>query len=134
MKKPRCAHCQGESVKLRANVTSSGVRQVAWRCLSCERWAEKPVHWIGYAALTVYLRQFKASLDDIPIVHDYSSATPCVICGEPGEMHHWAPRAYQARFGDDWVLWPMAPLCQRHHHLWHTIVTPDLLFDGSVEG
>jgi hypothetical protein len=65
-------------------------------------------------------------MGDIPLVADYSAENTCVICGQPGETHHWAPQAMSEQFGDDWFHWPVCPLCQGHHRLWHQIVTPEL--------
>lgn len=122
----QCDHCNGKELKLRRQVTGSGVAQVAWRCIECDRWAQKPPVWIGHLSLSDYLKQFGSVIDDIPLVADYSDQQACIICGEPGEWHHFAPQALSLAFGDDWLKWPCAPLCVRHHRLWHDTVTPNL--------
>lgn len=76
------------------------------------------MRWLGHAALG------GRHIEDLPIVNDYSNASPCIICGEPGEWMHWAPQALAARFGPDWTKWPQDPLCVKHHTLWHRIVWP----------
>lgn len=132
MRPPECRHCGSKNVKLRTNVTTSGVRQFAWRCLDCDRWAEKPIRWLGHEYLSAQLKRlYGATLDQIPAVEDYSGEHPCVICGAPGEVHHWAPRAYKDEFGDDWWDWPTAPLCRKHHRLWHRVVTPELVYHDA---
>jgi hypothetical protein len=123
--RPRCVRCGGrESVKMQRQKTASGVSQVAWYCERCRRWAETPVHWQSHAELTQTLARQGATIDDIPIVNDYTRAAPCIICGEPGEWMHWAPQALADRFGADWSKWPQDPLCVKHHRLWHDTVWP----------
>jgi hypothetical protein len=65
-------------------------------------------------------------IGDLPTVQNSSKKTPCIICGEPGEEHHFAPRIVADAFGDDWEKWPTAFLCIKHHLLWHRVVTPHL--------
>ena len=124
---PICTHCGGCKVKLRRQVASSGVSQVAWRCLECDRWAENPPIWLSHAVLNSALARWQAKVTDLEIIADYSADHPCIICGRPGEDHHWAPQALAKNFGDDWPLWPMAYLCKEHHDLWHRTVTPYLV-------
>lgn len=107
---------------------ASGVLQFAWRCLDCDRWAESPPKWISHNWLLQALTKQGATFEDIPIVADYSDMQPCVVCGAPGEVHHWAPEAMAELFGADWTDWPTSPLCVKHHHLWHQIVTPSLVY------
>lgn len=123
---PQCVHCGGASVKICQQITASGVSQFAWRCLSCDRWAENPPQWIPHSTISKICADYGKTRYDIRVVHDYSQNMPCVVCGAPGEWHHWAPRAFQDDFGDDWTQWPGASLCKFHHDLWHTIVTPAL--------
>ena len=124
IERPTCHKCGGKNVRLRRQISASGVAIVAWRCLDCDRWAVWPVNWIKHEYLSAYLEPY--CIDDIPIIADYSDQTPCVICGEPGQLHHFAPQAWSARFGPEWHLWPCAYLCDKHHQLWHKIVTPVL--------
>lgn len=125
---PECAHCGSiTSVKLRKHIISSGVAQIAWWCIDCERWAQKPPQWIKHTIVAKRLAKQGNTIDDIPNVADNSDATPCIICGEPGEVHHWAPQAYELEFGEDWWSYPTCSLCKHHHDQWHRIVTPGLL-------
>jgi len=101
--------------------------------MSCERWAEKPVHWLKHDSLREKLEAQGNTLEEIPTVGDYSGLQPCVICGEPGEIHHWAPQALQEAFGEEWIKWPTAPLCLKHHRLWHRVVTPALVYHNNTE-
>jgi len=127
LKVPACAHCgSSASVKLRKHIIANGKTQIAWWCIDCERWALKPPHWIKHALVAHRLEKQGATIDDIPAIADHSDATPCIICGEPGEVHHWAPQAYRDEFGDDWWAYPTAHLCDYHHKQWHKIVTPQL--------
>jgi hypothetical protein len=125
---PTCEHCGKDGTKLRRIITGSGVSMVAWRCMICDRWAKKPVQWLKHDELCQWLQsRWRAGLDDIPIVNDYSDQTPCAICGAPGQWHHWAPQAWAEQFGEEWTKWPCTYLCERHHQLWHRIVTPALV-------
>ena len=123
---PTCGHCGGDNVKMRRQIIANGGSQFAWRCLDCDRWAEKPPKWIKHEEVEVLLKRYHKTLDDILTVEDYSNLQPCVVCGEPGEVHHWAPQALESEFGADWYKWPTAPLCLRHHLLWHKVITPTL--------
>jgi hypothetical protein len=118
MASEQCGHCGGWNVELRRQITSSGINQVAWWCTECDTWSVSPPKWLPHRQLI--------RLDDIPIVHDYSGAMLCIICGKPAELHHWAPQTFAALFGDAWHKWPTAALCPEHHDLWHKIVTPIL--------
>lgn len=121
-----CAHCGSTELKLRRQLIVSGAAQIAWRCLHCGRWAETSPHWIAHDTLLRYLRRWDAKIDTIPLVADYSVEQPCIICGKPGEYHHWAPQCLADAFGEDWGRWPGAALCVFHHRLWHDTVTPEL--------
>lgn len=112
---------------MRQHISANGTSQFAWYCMDCKRWALRPPQWIKHDVLKRQLAKQDAVLEDIPITEDYRNALPCVVCGEPGEMHHWAPQAYSESFGEDWYLWPLEALCIRHHRRWHQIVTPDLV-------
>lgn len=136
--RPTCAHCGSTNIKLRRQIIANGTSQVAWRCLECNRWAESPARWLKHVEVEALLDPYNVTLGELAIVADYRDAQACVVCGEPGELHHWAPQAYADQFGDEWYLYPMAPLCPRHHRLWHEIVTPDLVHgscrpDGKEE-
>ena len=124
LERPTCCKCGSKNVKLRRQISASGVAMVAWRCLDCDHWAAWPVNWIKHEYLATFLEPYH--IDDIPIIADYSDRTPCVICGEPGQNHHFAPQAWSDRFGPEWHLWPCAYLCAKHHKLWHGVVTPGL--------
>jgi hypothetical protein len=123
---PTCQHCGSSNVKLRRYIISNGTSQISWRCLDCNRWAEKIRMSISYDIILGILRKWGKVLKDLPIAEDRSSDTPCVVCGAPGEYHHWAPSAWNIRFGEEWNKWPCSYLCPKHHHLWHAIVTPTL--------
>ena len=93
----------------------------------CDKWSEKPIHWLKHYEVNEYLTRYKITINDLPIVENYSGETPCIICGDPGQLHHWAPQAYTQAFGiEEYFLWPTEYLCIKHHKLWHTIVTPEL--------
>lgn len=123
--------CGSGKVKLRRNLMANGVSQVAWFCLECSQWAEKPAHWLKYSDVLDILKPYGANMLSIPLVADYSTNCRCIICGEPGEWHHWAPQSMELSFGADWWKWPGANLCIAHHRLWHRIVTPGLIPEGS---
>lgn len=107
-------------------IIANGSSQYAWRCSICDKWAQKPVIWLKHETVNEYLAQWHYSLDKIIVVADFSNDTHCVVCGRPGiEYNHWAPRAYKDRFGEDWSSYPGDYLCIYHHHLWHTIMTPE---------
>ena len=122
-----CKHCETNgSIKLRKQFTTSGVAQIAWYCLKCKQWAEKPARWLAHSYVKFLCDRYHKTIDDIVTIKDYRGDYLCVICGEPSEVHHWAPQAMQKAFGADWVLWPTAPLCVKHHRQWHDTVTPNL--------
>lgn len=52
--------------------------------------------------------------------------TPCARCGSHANVqyHHWAPRALFPDGEAD--KWPISPLCQACHSIWHRVVTPVL--------
>lgn len=126
--KPKaCAHCGSSQILLRKQRIASGVFQYGWYCITCDRWAINPTKWIPHAILKLALEKQGKSIDDIPCLNDYSSQCPCIVCGHPGEVHHWAPQALKERFGANWTDWPTNCLCREHHHLWHTVVTPYLV-------
>ena len=127
---PKCAHCGDGNVKLRRVIACNGVAQVRWHCLDCNRCAELPFRSIPYSEAQQIMEKHGKCLNDIPKVQPHATI-PCMICGEPAEMHHWAPVALQKHFGDDWRDWPVGELCQRHHNLWHQIVTPRLPKGGD---
>lgn len=131
MKIPICVHCGSSSIVLRGHRTASGVRQYSWYCLDCKRWAESPPKWLGHQLLRAKLKQQNATLAQVPLLEDDADVQRCVICGAPAETHHWAPEAYRDEFGDDWWKWPTAPLCHKHHRLWHKIVTPELVYHNA---
>jgi len=130
MKRPACAHCGGDGVVMRRQIIANGTPQFAWHCTARSRWALTPPQWIKHDILRRQLAKQGAAPEDIPVVGDWSDAIPCVICGEPGEVHHWSPQAYSEYFGDGWHLWPTAALCRLHHRQWHEIVTPELVGVG----
>jgi hypothetical protein len=123
--RPQCRHCNGDTF-MRGARGANGVVRYAWYCLACQRWAVFGGQWISHASLTLRLAQQGARPEDIPIVQDDSAVAPCVICGDPGEAHHWAPQHLKEAFGDEWYKWPTANLCRPHHDLWHHILTPNM--------
>jgi hypothetical protein len=125
IERPRCARCYSlEHVKMRRQITASGVSQIAWYCEKCKRWAELPVRWQPHDLLIPALAKQGATIDNLPVVNDRSHTAPCVICGEPGEWMHWAPQALAEQFGPEWGKWPQDPLCVKHHRQWHDTVWP----------
>lgn len=126
LSKPRCIHCDSPNTKLRRQIIVDGTSQVAWRCVKCDRWAENPPKWIRHEDANKLLRQWCAEIDDLPIVEDHSDRQLCIICGEPGQNHHFAPKVLAEAFGGDWGKWPEVNLCLKHHRLWHDTVTSGL--------
>lgn len=124
--RPACAHCGATHVLLRKQRVSNGTYQIAWHCPVCGRWAELPVVWLKHEAVRALLQKYDTEIDDVPVITDYSDSCPCIVCGNPGEWHHWAPQSMAHLFGNDWMRWPTAPLCPEHHRLWHDLVTPNL--------
>jgi hypothetical protein len=124
---PTCAHCGGSDIKLRRQLTTSGVSFLAWRCLVCDRWAENPVRWLKHDLIIPRLERQGVTLDDIPLVADNSQELVCAVCGAHGvSEHHWAPQSMRELFGSDWHNYPTDYLCKKHHELWHALVTPEL--------
>lgn len=96
--------------------------------MNCNRSAQENGPALPYEEVKKVLAPFGQSIDDLPIVKDNTNSQEvCVVCGSPAEWHHWAPTAYAEKFGEDWSLYPTAPLCRYHHFLWHDIVTPGLV-------
>ena len=130
MKHPVCVRCGSYDVKLRKQITSSGAIQIAWYCRECYRWAEIPQKWLRHDFINAEFKKNIHTKDstiyNIPTINDSSGDNPCIICGGPGENHHWAPQAYESDFGVEWIAWPTAALCLEHHRQWHNIVTPTL--------
>ncbi len=124
--RPACVHCGHNNTKLRRQIIANGANQIAWWCINCQRWAVTPVRWISYYEAERLLKPYGANIGQIPVVEDYSNRLPCIICGAPGELHHWAPQSLKSCFGEEWSKWPLAPLCVKHHLLWHQLVTPTL--------
>lgn len=137
MKHPICAHCGSIRTKLRKQITSSGAIQVAWICTECHRWAELPHRWISHDFINAEFKKGQrtenSTIDSIPTIKDSSNMNPCIICGAPGEEHHWAPQAYKSDFGKEWMSWPTSSLCLEHHRQWHNIVTPSLVTHKKEE-
>ena len=133
VKAPICSRCGSADVKLRKQIISNGDLQIAWRCMNCQRWAEQPMKWLAHTPLRIALERKGYTIDDIPTIEDYSDCQPCIICGAPGESHHWAPQAFEIDFGEDWIQWPIEALCLEHHRQWHSIVTPSLVFHNDAE-
>lgn len=126
-KRPRCERCNHiKPVVLRRNVASNGVNQFFWWCSNCEKPAIKGSKLIGHEVINHWINGglLRATVDDIPVVNDYSTKQFCEVCGVQGaEVHHFAPQALADLFGDNWYLWPVAYLCKPHHDLWHSVVT-----------
>lgn len=117
-KRIACVHC-GVSLDadLVRTITTSGTSQVYWKCLRCKRNANGPGKFIEHSKITKY----GIKIENIPVEKDYRTER-CAVCGALGaEYHHWAPRHL---FGDDADKWPGAHLCNKHHTLWHRLVTP----------
>lgn len=131
--KPGCRRCGGNDIKLRRQIKANGSVAIGWWCLECHRWAIPGGAWLKHSEVEAHLLPFKSKIEDIPVAEDYSQDHPCVICGEPGEWHHFAPQAWAEEFGDDWRLWPGAYLCIKHHQQWHRIVTPSLVWHDKMD-
>lgn len=123
-KQIECKHCKVQRwADLTRDITASGVSQIYWQCQTCK--CNATGTFIEHEKVTKY----GINIDDIPVVMDYRGER-CAVCGELGaEYHHWAPRHL---FGDaDAEKWPGAYLCQKHHTLWHRIVTPLMSMRGK---
>lgn len=112
-------------------IGSSGTSYYALWCKDCERWVESPPRWIKHAIIERALERQGIKVENIYVVGDDSHSTPCIICGAPGEWHHWAPQALSHHLGE-WPHWPCAYLCRHHHLQWHKAVTPALVFGGQL--
>jgi len=55
-------------------------------------------------------------------------------CGSRAtQLHHWAPQTLEDWFGEEWAKWPTSWLCrEKHHPLWHRVVTPELTSPKTV--
>jgi hypothetical protein len=138
MLKPVCQHCQSEQhVKLRRRINANGATAVFWYCLTCQRSAELNGRALKHERAAALLAPHGKTIDDLPIVDDYrTNGEPCIICGErETEFNHWLPQTYATlpEIASEWSTWANvgAPLCHRHHLLWHRIVTPQLPGIGS---
>lgn len=130
-----CDHCEGGNTRIRCQIIANGLRQFGWYCLDCQRWAEKPIRWLAHTWVEAVCQRHGKTSADIPAIADFSNENNCIICGQPGEMHHWAPQALKNHFGEDYWRWPMAALCVLHHRLWHNAVTPHIPgFGGPTNG
>ena len=124
-KRQPCRFCTFiDAVKLRRKIASNGVNMYTWWCTECEQHASV-LTFIPHKVVKGWQdsNKLKISLDEIPVVDDFSHELPCVICGQPGEYHHWAPQSLAEFFGNDWQKWPGSALCRKHHNQWHSIVT-----------
>jgi protein-arginine kinase activator protein McsA len=120
-KTKRCQRCnQNVSALLVRRISASGVSMVYWQCPDCQDAIDKAPHWIKHDQLTTA----KIDPETLPVAGDYRQQHACAVCGSVGtEYHHFAPKHL---FGDEADLWPTAYLCLRHHHQWHTLVTPEM--------
>jgi hypothetical protein len=138
MLKPNCRYCQSDKhVKLRRRVNGNGSIAVYWYCLDCEKGAELGERSISHSRANEYLAPYGKTIDDLPIVADYThESEPCLICGaRDTEFNHWLPQMFAERSDvqPDWQVWQNvgAPLCHKHHLLWHRVVTPYMPGIGS---
>jgi len=129
--KPTCHVCgQRDSVLLRRNTTRNGTSQVFWYCFRCQRYATLPVRWLPHMVAEQIAAQIGKTFNDIPVLVDWrDESQPCVICGSfDTEYHHWMPQVLASKpaVATEWSTWSTqgAPLCRRHHLLWHDQVTP----------
>jgi hypothetical protein len=139
LRKPACSHCDKRMpVKLGRMIAAGGQKNIAWYCTSCLRWATKSSLWLPhprvertlqYIALRYPDNDYPLTLDEIPLINDYSHDTACFICGAPGaQYNHFLPQVYKDHPGvsGEWERWNEcgAYLCQAHHDLWHNLVAP----------
>jgi hypothetical protein len=121
-----CNHCRcSKAVKLRRNITKSNHSQFYWYCTDCQRKATSmEVYFIPHEVIRYWIANgLLPDMESIPIINDYRGE-PCIICGETGvQFHHFAPQAFRELFGEEWIRWPGAYLCDEHHRQWHSVVT-----------
>jgi hypothetical protein len=115
---------------LRRNITGNGTDQVFWWCEACQR--TTPPGFLSHEAVRSYLSQYGKTLEDLPILHNYSADAPrCAICGAVGaEYNHYMPRTFyrDPDITPEWAAWEQqgAYLCRHHHMIWHRLVTPHI--------
>lgn len=127
IRKP-CEYCDAkkEMVILQRVIMANGHTHVAWICTSCHRYARRSNQWIGYDILEIWIQHNKIPpIDELPIFADKrTDEIQCFVCGHLGaELHHFAPTSLKNYFGNV-ELWPKEYLCDEHHKLWHSILTP----------
>lgn len=102
---------------------SNGTWAIGYVCELCEGWTgdgECKSYWMRHE----HLRSHGIIIESLRVKGELARLQPCIICNEPGELHHWAPQCVERQF-EEYNKWPTAYLCQKHHAEWHRIVTPD---------
>lgn len=137
--KPACTKCgERRAVKLVRKISAGGQTFVAWFCHDCQRHATPPEYWLAHAQVERFLQYLAArypnkdyprTIDDIPLLNDYSGEQHCFICGRPGaQYHHLMPQAFRDHpdVAPDWPEWDKVGvfLCLHHHQVWHNLVAP----------
>jgi hypothetical protein len=127
-------------------VKSNGDVQVAWYCLKCERWVKDGQRlWLPHVLVKEFLQYWStvraadhlpSTIDQLPLVRDYTGFEPCVICGaKASEYHHFMPQVFRndPDIAPEWARWNEcgAHLCPTHHKLWHERVAPLHALAGS---
>lgn len=123
-----CEYCQAaiELITLQRVIMSSGHIHVAWICTACGRYARKSKQFIAHAVIEVWEQYGKIPpRDELPIFADNRlPEVRCFVCGQlEAQLHHFAPKALTKYLGDA-ELWPKEYLCDEHHQLWHSVLTP----------
>lgn len=115
-----CEKCNSDQpVRLVRIISQSGVSMVYWNCIKGNHAINKPVKYIPH----VQIKSAKIDLETLPVASNYSGHEVCAVCGSPyAERHHWAPR----HLFQDADSWPQDYLCDKHHKMWHDIVTPNM--------
>lgn len=124
-----CRICKTRTeATLHLKFTNSGSEQFVWICNNCKILNPfNGVLWIKND--TVYEHLTLDQIREIPILIP-DPYIRCAVCGgRKAELHHWAPRFI---FADECEKWPKDYLCNKHHDMWHKLVTP--MMEQSTAG
>lgn len=113
-----CAKCGHSKCTLVKTPKFDGSFQVWLKCDKCNK---------NFRGSAQFLKQAGLDMDKIP-VYDPNPAKreKCVVRGCNNydvQYHHFAPRHLFQMDADDW---PVLPVCNFHHSLWHALVTPGM--------
>ena len=110
-------------MKLRYQITRSGVNQFFWYCVSCSRIVPVSPHSLYLSHSEVKTFRLPDEFWKKALLAD--NRATCQICGAIGaEVHHLAPQSLRDLFGDNWGRWPTIDACRDCHNLWHELTTP----------